>query len=348
MPEQQKIGILIANLGTPDATDYLSVRKYLKQFLSDQRVIERNPYIWKPLLNGLLLQIIPQRSAKNYRKIWNTDLDESPLLTYTRAQGDAMAEKFQSQYGDNVQVTWSMRYGEPSIETRIQELESWGCTHLVFLPLYPQYSATTVGSANDMLFDALKKVRRVPRLRIIDKFYDQKPYLDTLTKHIKREVKKLPFTPDVLLCSYHGLPTAYVEKGDPYPLHCEATTQYIKERLKKEPYRLEMSYQSKFGNDGWLTPATDERFDEMPKEGVKRLAVVAPAFISDCVETLEELKLSGFKEFIEAGGEEYGVIPCLNASEATVDMLKAVVENEIADWLNLCPAQSKNTTKKVS
>lgn len=348
MPEQQKIGILIANLGTPESTDYLSMRKYLKQFLSDKRVIEKCQYYWKPLLNGLLLQIIPQRSGKNYRKIWNNELDESPLLTYTRAQGDLLCERFQSEYGDHVQVAWSMRYGEPSIETRVQELADWGCTHLVFLPLYPQYSATTVASANDMLFDALKKVRRQPRLRVIDQFFDQKNYLDTLAKHIKKEVKKLPFNPDMLLCSYHGLPVKYVEKGDPYPLHCEATTEGLKERLKKELYKIEMSYQSKFGRDEWLTPATDERFEQMPKEGVKRLAVVAPAFISDCVETLEELKLSGFKEFIEAGGEEYGMIPALNDSDAAIDMLKGVIEGEIADWLNLCPAQMKTKTKKVS
>ncbi len=348
MSEPQKIGILIANLGTPENTDYLSMRKYLKQFLSDRRVIENCPYYWKPLLNTVLLQIIPQKSGKNYRKIWNEDLDESPLLTYTRAQGDLLAEAFDTAYGDQVMVKWSMRYGEPSIATRVQEFADWGCTHLVFLPLYPQYSATTVASANDMLFDALKKVRRQPRLRIIDHFYDQKVYIDTLAKHVKKEVKKLSFMPDVLLCSYHGLPVKYVEKGDPYPQHCEATTEALSERLKKELYKVQMSYQSKFGRAEWLGPATDDRFEQMPKEGVKRLAVVAPAFISDCVETLEELKLSGFKEFIEAGGEEFAMIPALNDSDLTIQMLKSVIEKEIGDWLNLCPVQQKHTSKKVS
>lgn len=311
-----KTGVLLVNLGTPEKLTYFAVRKYLKIFLSDPRVVELPPLLWKTLLNAVLLQIIPQKSMKNYAKIWDYERNESPLLSITKSQAKKLDTK-------EVPVSWAMRYGPKFIEEGLWELKNKGCEKIILLPLYPQYSATTTASVYDATFDALKKMRWVPTLQIIEPYYDNPHYIDALAQSVKNTFKGKE-TPSVL-CSYHGIPERYFKAGDPYPCHCAKTTRLLREKLGWGAEKVLMSYQSKFGKDKWLEPSTEEMLARLPKEGIKNLAVITPGFSSDCIETLEEIAISGKEIFMNAGGESFTFIPCLNDSDIGVEMLQKLL-----------------------
>jgi ferrochelatase len=308
-----KTGVLIVNLGTPEKLTYSAVRRYLKTFLSDPRVIELPPLLWRTLLNAVLLQIIPQKSMKNYAKIWDYEKDESPLLGITKSQ----AEKLTTE---KKPVVWAMRYGPKFIEVGLQELRNKGCHTIKLLPLYPQYSATTTASVYDATFDALKKMRWVPTLQVIEPYYDNPHYIDALAN----SVKGVKF--DALLCSYHGIPERYFKAGDPYPCHCMKTTRLLREKLGLAEDKVIMSYQSKFGKDKWMEPSTEQTLSELPSKGIKNLAVITPGFAADCIETLEEIAISGKETFLNAGGKSFTYIPCLNDSKDGTKMLQNIVE----------------------
>ncbi|WP_417309392.1 ferrochelatase [Devosia sp.] len=324
-----KIGVLVLNLGTPDATDYWSMRRYLSEFLSDTRVIESPKWIWQPILQGVILSIRPQKSGANYKRIWDMETNESPLRVITRRQ----TEKLQEQLGDDVVVEFAMRYGNPSTKSGIEKLQAAGCQKILLAPLYPQYSATTTATANDKAFDALKKMRWQPAVRTLPAYFEDPTYIKALATSIERGVAALDFTPDVVLTSYHGMPVEYLEKGDPYHCQCFKTTRLVREYLGWAPEKLKVTFQSRFGPTKWLQPYTDKTLEELAHQGTKRVAVVAPAFSADCIETLEEIAITGREQFEEAGGEQYAYIPCLNDSELGMEMLEAVVRRELAGWI---------------
>ncbi|MFT7144365.1 MAG: ferrochelatase [Alphaproteobacteria bacterium] len=321
-------GVLIMNLGTPSALDYFSLRRYLKEFLSDPRVVEGNRIKWWLVLNIILLSFIPFRSAKNYKKIWNTDKNESPLLTFTRSQG----EKLQKAYeGEDVIVEYAMRYGTPSIEQKINALKAKGCKKILLFPLYPQYSAVTTASTFDASFAALKKLRWMPAIKTAKPYYNNKAYTNALCASIKKHMKDegKNFNTTTLVFSYHGIPQKYFQSGDPYPCHCVKTTALIKETLKLSDDTIQTAYQSRFGREEWVKPYLDATLKEMPQKGVKDIIIISPAFASDCVETLEELSMESKETFLEAGGKSFSVVPCLNDSDIGINMLKSVIDEEL-------------------
>ncbi|MDC9824972.1 ferrochelatase [Devosia sp. ZB163] len=324
-----KVGVLLLNLGTPDATDYWSVRRYLSEFLSDRRVIEINPLFWQPLLQGIILSFRPQKSGANYKRIWDNEAGDSPLRVISRRQ----ASKLQERLGGNVVVEVGMRYGNPSTEAGIKALQDAGCQKILLAPLYPQYSATTTGTANDKAFDVLKTLRWQPAIRTLPAYFDTPTYVETLAESIAEGVARLDFTPDVILASYHGMPVEYLENGDPYHCQCLKTTRLVREYLGWPADKLKVTFQSRFGSAQWLQPYTDATLEALPAEGKKRVAVVAPAFSVDCIETLEELAITGREQFEHAGGERYAYIPCLNDSEPGMAMLETVVRRELAGWI---------------
>mgnify|MGYP001419753363 CR=1 FL=1 len=330
-----KIGVLLVNLGTPSALDYFSMRRYLSQFLSDRRVVEAPPVLWRTLLQGLLLQIIPFKSRKNYAKIWNAQLDESPLLTITRAQAEKLHDTFTADqpFGGDMAVDFAMRYGEPNIADKIMRLKELGCDRLLVVPLYPQYSAVTTASVGDNVFDALKKIRWTPALRIVGAYHDHPAYIDALAHSVEKHYKELDFKPDMLLTSYHGLPVEYFKKGDPYHCHCHKTTRLLKEKLGLKNHEIGLSFQSRFGKKEWLKPYTEPTVRELAQKGVKNLAIIAPGFAADCVETLEEIEGEIRDAFMEAGGKNFTYIPCLNASPAGMDMLTALTRQNLGGWV---------------
>ena len=322
-----RIGVLLVNLGTPDATDYWSVRRYLREFLSDRRVVELHPLLWAPVLYGPLLTFRPFKSAEAYRKIWMKDVDESPLRYYTRRQAERLQERL-----PEVEIDWAMRYGNPSIQERIDHLVARGCDRLLVLPLYPQYSATTSASVADATFDALKRLRWQPTLRVAHPWYDHPAHIEALTKRIKQQLSELPREPDVLVLSFHGLPKKYFDLGDPYYCHCQKTARLMREALGWPEEQVRVTFQSRLGPTDWLKPYTAEILAQLPGEGVRNIAVVTPGFVTDCVETLEEIALEGRDIFLEAGGERFDVLPCLNDSDDSIEMLKALVDQELAGW----------------
>ena len=324
-----KVGVLLLNLGTPDATDYWSMRRYLSEFLSDQRVIETNPLIWQPILQGIILSVRPQKSGANYERIWDKQANDSPLRVIARRQAD----KLQARLGNGVQVAVGMRYGNPSTEAGIKELQEAGCTRILLAPLYPQYSATTVGTANDKAFDVLKTLRWQPAIRTLPPYFETDAYVAALAKSIADGVASLDFTPDVVLTSYHGMPVTYLEAGDPYHCQCLKTTRLVREHLGWPADKLKVTFQSRFGPAKWLEPYTDETLMALPKEGKKKVAICAPAFSVDCIETLEEIAITGREQFEHAGGERYAYIPCLNDTDPGMDMLESVVRNELLGWV---------------
>ena len=324
-----KVGVLLLNLGTPDATDYWSMRRYLSEFLSDQRVIETNPLIWQPILQGIILSVRPQKSGANYERIWDKQANDSPLRVIARRQAD----KLQARLGNGVQVAVGMRYGNPSTEAGIKELQEAGCTRILLAPLYPQYSATTVGTANDKAFDVLKTLRWQPAIRTLPPYFETDAYVAALAKSIADGVASLDFTPDVVLTSYHGMPVTYLEAGDPYHCQCLKTTRLVREHLGWPADKLKVTFQSRFGPAKWLEPYTDETLMALPKEGKKKVAICAPAFSVDCIETLEEVAITGREQFEHAGGERYAYIPCLNDTDPGMDMLESVVRNELLGWV---------------
>jgi ferrochelatase len=330
---QARVGVVLTNLGTPDATDYWSMRRYLNEFLSDRRVIDYSPLFWQPLLQLVILSKRPFTSGANYRGIWNRDRDESPLLTITRDQTEAVAARMAARHGDKVMVDFAMRYGNPSTDSVIRRLAEAGCERIVFFPLYPQYSAPTTATANDQAFRALMKLKRQPAFRTVPAYYDHPLYIAALAASVKQAYAGLERRPDVLLTSYHGMPKRYLEEGDPYHCQCQKTTRLLHERLGFAADGIAVTFQSRFGSEEWLQPYTVEEVARLAQAGKRHIAVIAPAFSADCVETLEEINGEIRESFEAAGGEEFTYIPCLNAEDDHIAAITAVLEAEMAGWV---------------
>ncbi|WP_274627814.1 ferrochelatase [Arvimicrobium flavum] len=328
--KQPKVGVLLINLGTPDGTDYKSMWRYLREFLSDPRVIEMPRVAWYPILYGMVLTTRPQKTGKNYQLIWNREKDESPLRTYTRGQSEKLAAALADL--PNVVVEWGMRYGNPSTASAVDALTAQGCSRIVVLPLYPQYSATTTATANDQFFRKLMTMRDQPSIRSIPAYYDEPVYIDALAASMERHLKTLDFEPEVVLASYHGIPKAYFEKGDPYHCHCLKTTRLLRERLGWDETRLISTFQSRFGAQEWLQPYTDKTVERLAKEGVKSIAIINPGFSADCIETLEEIDGEVREIFLHAGGKNFAHIPCLNDSPEGMAVIEALVRRELFGW----------------
>ncbi|MCC2111586.1 MAG: ferrochelatase, partial [Hyphomicrobiales bacterium] len=321
----------LVNLGTPEGTGYWPMRRYLKEFLSDRRVIEAPRAIWWPVLNGIILTVRPSKSGAKYAKIWNKDQDESPLKTITRAQAELVAERFA---GDGrIFVDWAMRYGAPSISGRIEALMAAGCDRVLVFPLYPQYSATTTATVNDMAFDVLKRQRRQPALRTVAPFPDDPAYIGAVADGIRRHFAAIDFQPDILVLSFHGLPKEYFDKGDPYYCHCQKTGRLITAALGWPLDRVKVTFQSRFGPKEWLQPYTDETLVALAGSGVAKVAVATPGFVADCLETLEEIGMENRDAFLAAGGTHYSAVPCINTSNAAIDMLAAIIRRELSGWI---------------
>ena len=323
----RRIGVLLVNLGTPDGTDYKPMWRYLREFLSDPRVIELPKIAWYPILYGLVLTTRPQKSGANYASIWNREKDESPLRTFTRGQ----AEKLAAALADlpDVGVEWGMRYGNPSTASAVKRLMEQGCDRILTFPLYPQYSATTTATANDQLFRALMKMRDAPAVRTVPPYYDEPVYIDALARSIEASLATLDFEPEVVLASYHGIPKPYSDKGDPYGCHCLETTRLLREKLGWDEKKLITTFQSRFGAQEWLQPYTDKTVEKLAKEGVKSIAIVNPGFSVDCIETLDEIGREVRDEFLHAGGQNFAHIPCLNDSAEGMDVIETLVRREL-------------------
>lgn len=328
-----KVGVLIANLGTPDATDYWSMRRYLSEFLSDRRVIDYPAWKWQPLLQLIILSKRPKSSGEAYRSIWNNELNESPLLTITRQQSQKLAAKLQEVYGDTVVVDFCMRYGNPSTDAAIRRLKEQGCDRIIFFPLYPQYSAPTTATANDHAFRTLMKMTWQPAVRTVPAYYDHPKYIEALARSIEATYAAREKEPDILVVSYHGMPVRYLEQGDPYHCHCQKTTRLLRERLGWAGDRIKTTFQSRFGPEEWLKPYTVEEVARLAAAEQKSIAVIAPAFSSDCVETLEEINEEIKESFEAAGGSEFTYIPCLNDNDDHITMMADILENEMAGWV---------------
>ena len=328
-----KVGVVLSNLGTPDATDYWSMRRYLNEFLSDRRVIDYPAWLWQPLLQLIILTKRPFSSGEAYRGIWNTERDESPLLTTTRSQAEKVAAAMEAAYGDSVIVDFAMRYGNPSTESVIRRLKDQGCERIVFFPLYPQYSAPTTATANDQAFRTLMKMNWQPSIRTVPAYYDHPLYIDALALSVEEAYAAAETKPDILVCSYHGVPERYLREGDPYHCQCVKTTRLLKERLGWDDTQIITTFQSKFGPEEWLKPYTVEHVAKLAEDGKKSIAIMAPAFSSDCVETLEEIKEEIHESFEEAGGEDFLYIPCLNDQESHIRMMMALLEREMSGWV---------------
>ncbi|WP_319529270.1 ferrochelatase [uncultured Cohaesibacter sp.] len=329
-----KVGILLVNLGTPDGTDYKSMRRYLKEFLSDQRVIDYPKWKWWPILNGIILQTRPQKSGAAYDKIWNHDRNEGPLLTITRSQSEKLAERLVGhELGREVVVDYAMRYGNPSMKSRIEALAEQGCERLLVLPLYPQYAAATTATVNDVVFDVLQDMRWQPALRTLPPYYDDPAYIDALATSLQKQIASLDFEPEIILASYHGIPQRYFDNGDPYYCHCMKTSRLVREKLGWSADYMKTTFQSLFGPEEWIKPYTDATVTELANSGVKRMAIVNPGFSADCLETLEEIDGENREIFMEHGGEQFAHIRCLNDSGEGMDMLEALTLNELKGWI---------------
>ncbi len=326
-----KIGVLLVNLGTPDGTDKKSMRRYLKEFLSDRRVIETPRIIWWPLLNGIILNTRPQKSGALYASIWNNERNESPLRTFTRSQGQKLGEAFGDL--DNVIVDWAMRYGNPSIALKLDALLQQGCERILAFPLYPQYSAATTATVNDKVFDELKTMRWQPALRTVPPYFDDAVYIDALAVSIENHLSTLDFVPQKVIASYHGIPKSYFDKGDPYYCHCMKTSRLLVERLGWEDDRLISTFQSRFGPQEWLQPYTDKTVEQLAADGVEDIAVFNPGFVSDCLETLEEIAGEVADAFREHGGKHFGHIPCLNDKPQGMRVIESVVRHQLQGWV---------------
>jgi len=331
--KREKVGILLANLGTPDGTDYLSMRRYLSEFLSDKRVVDYPAWRWQPILQGIILSTRPQKSGAAYRTIWNEERNESPLMTITRAQTEALREKLTAAHGDAVQVEFCMRYGNPSTESVLERMVADGCRRIVFAPLYPQYAGATWATANDQFFRALMKQVWQPQVRVTEPYFDRPDYIAALAETVRRAWAEAEEPPELLVCSYHGLPERYLMQGDPYHCQCQKTTRLLREALGWPEDKAITTFQSKFGPEEWLKPYTVEEVARRASAGTKRIAVIAPAFSADCIETLEEIREEIRESFEHAGGESFTYIPCLNDEPAHIDMLAALVEENAAGWL---------------
>lgn len=319
-----KIGVLLINLGTPAAPTTKAVRDYLGEFLSDKRVVEIPAIVWQPLLRGVILNTRPQKSAAAYAEVW-TD-QGSPLAVYSKRQAQAL----KGRLGDSVLVDYAMRYGQPSIESRITAMKEAGCDRILLAPLYPQYSGATTGTANDKAFEVLQAMRWQPAIRTLPPYHDDPVHIDALKRNIEHAVASLDFVPDKIVTSFHGMPLRTLNLGDPYHCQCRKTARLLSEAMGQD---LVVSFQSRFGRAKWLEPATDDTLEALGKAGVKKIAVVAPGFSVDCLETLEELAIQGREQFEEAGGEKFAYLPCLNASGEGMDMLETLVRRELGGWI---------------
>lgn len=326
-----KIGVLLVNLGTPEGTDYRNMRRYLKEFLSDRRVIEVPRVVWWPLLNLVILSTRPQKSGKAYEEVWNHELDESPLKTFTRSQSNLLAERMAEH--PTVVVDWAMRYGLPPIKERLEALQAQGCERVLIFPLYPQYSAATTATVNDKAFDALKEMRWQPAIRTAPQYSDDPVYIDALARSLEEHLDTLDFEPELVVTSYHGLPKDYLLKGDPYHCQCYKTTRLLRERLGWPDDKLMVTFQSRFGSAEWLQPYTDETVKALARSGVKRLAVMTPGFVTDCLETLEEIGGENREYFLHEGGTHFSAVPCLNDSEHGMRVIEHVVRRELMGWV---------------
>jgi protoporphyrin/coproporphyrin ferrochelatase len=327
-----RIGVLLVNLGTPDATDYWSMRRYLKEFLSDRRVIEENRFKWWLVLNLIILTVRPRRKGRDYDKIWNKRRNESPLKTITRSQSDRLAEIL-GEVDRHIRVDWAMRYGNPSIRSRLDALVVQGCERILIVPLYPQYAAATTATVCDEAFRALERMRFQPTLRVASPYYAEPAYIDALAKSVKSQLAKLRFKPEVILASFHGMPEEYVAKGDPYYAHCAQTTALLRKKLKADDKPLVMTFQSRFGPAEWLKPYTDVSVKGLAERGVKSIAIITPGFSADCLETLEEIAMENAEIFRQAGGKNFAVIPCLNDSPGGMAVIRDVVLRELKGWI---------------
>src|SRR5712672_4020794 len=327
----ERVGVLLLNLGTPDSADARGVLFYLKEFLSDPRVIEDQGRKRKLVLNGSIVRVRPGRKARDYQKIWNREKNESPLKTITRAQAEKLAAAISDH--DHVVVDWAMRYGNPSIRSRIDALTAQGCDRLLVVPLYPQYSAATSATVCDEVFNVLSGMRVQPTLRVTPPYYDDPDYIDALAVSIDAHLATLPFKPELIVASFHGMPKAYVDKGDPYQGQCIATTDALRRRLSLDDSKLLLTFQSRFGNAEWLQPYTDKTIARLAKDGVRRIGVVMPGFSADCLETLEEIAHENAEIFKHNGGEAFAAIPCLNDSDAGMAVIRKLALRELQGWI---------------
>jgi protoporphyrin/coproporphyrin ferrochelatase len=318
-----KIGVLLTNLGTPDGPDTKSVKRYLAEFLSDRRVVEIPPLIWQPILRGIILNTRPQKSAEAYAQVWSAD--GSPLAAITKAQSTAL----QGAFGADVLVDWAMRYGNPSIPDRLQAMKDAGCERILIAPLYPQYCGATTATANDKAFAALAKMRWQPALRTLPPYYDDPAYIEALAQSLTAGLATLDFEPQAIVASFHGMPQRTLELGDPYHCHCQKTARLLGERLGRP---MTVTFQSRFGRAKWLEPATDATLDALPAKGITKVAIFAPGFSADCLETLEELAIRGRESFEENGGTHFAYIPCLNADEIGIEMLRVLLARQLEGW----------------
>ena len=319
-----KTGVLIINLGTPDSTSWLDIRKYLKEFLSDRRVIEVNPIIWQFILNVFILTFRPSKTAKAYKEIWMKDKNISPLLHYTQKQ----AEKLSSTMSEkNLIIDYAMRYGNPSIRSKIATLHKMGCENLIILPLYPQYAAAPTATVCDEVYRTLMKMRWQPSLKIVPHYESDPLYIEALVNSLNKKIKEINWKPDLILASYHGIPQKYFDKGDPYHCYCHKTTRLISEKLTS--IEIKTTFQSRFGPEKWLQPYTDKTLENLPKEGKKNVLAICPGFSSDCVETLEEIQIQGKESFLDSGGENFDMVPCLNDNDDHIILLKSLIQKNI-------------------
>jgi protoporphyrin/coproporphyrin ferrochelatase len=327
-----KIGVLLVNLGTPEAADAAAVRRYLKEFLTDPRVIEDQGALWQLVLNGIILPIRPRRKARDYAKIWNHEKNESPLKTITRSQAEKLARALEP-LGSQLVVDWAMRYGHPSIASKLGTLVVQGCERILVIPLYPQYCAATTATACDEVFRVLARLRHQPSVRIAPPYYNDTVYIEALGSSTGAEFSQLGFKPEVVLASFHGVPKAYVDNGDPYYAHCIETVRLLRERLNLDQSKLTMTFQSRFGRGKWLEPATNLTLKKLAKSGVKNVAVVMPGFSADCLETLEEIAVEGARIFKKYGGENFAAIPCLNDSAPGMLVIRQMALRELKGWV---------------
>jgi ferrochelatase len=319
-----KTGVLLVNLGTPDSTKWLDIRKYLKEFLSDRRVIEVNPVLWQIILNLFILTFRPSKTAKAYKEIWMKEQNISPLLYYTQQQTKKVSKILSNE---NLIIDFAMRYGNPSIKSKISKLHSQGCENLVVLPLYPQYAAATTATVCDEVYRTLMKMRWQPSLKIIPHYESDPLYIDALVNSINKKISEINWKPDLIIASYHGIPKKYFDKGDPYHCYCHKTTRLISEKFKS--IEIKTTFQSRFGPQEWLQPYTDKTLEILPKEGKKNILLISPGFSSDCVETLEEILIQGKESFINSGGENFDMVPCLNDNDDHILMINSLIKNNI-------------------
>ena len=319
-----KTGVLIVNLGTPDSTSWFDIRKYLKEFLSDRRVIEVNPIIWQIILNVIILTFRPSKTAKAYKEIWMKDKNISPLLHYTQRQAEKLSNLISKK---NLIVDYAMRYGNPSIRSKIAILNEMGCENLIILPLYPQYAAATTATVCDEVYRTLMKMRWQPSLKIVPHYESDPLYIGALVNSLNKKIKEINWKPDLILASYHGIPQKYFDKGDPYHCYCHKTTRLISEKFTS--IEIKTTFQSRFGPEKWLQPYTDKTLENLPKEGKKNVLAICPGFSSDCVETLEEIQIQGKESFLESGGENFDMVPCLNDNDDHIILLKSLIQKNI-------------------